>query len=405
MRDLADITEIEAYCKKAFTPALIEVEINEITTEIDLSNVISTFVNKAENKVQNSYLFGSLLCYAVPRTPYQISLFTTFLKKEKEAGDLINYNNGVTLHSTVIQKEDRNALNNFIDVSVARSLSKSPNNIDHSYPQDEEFCMMFLGNKEVFPNVEIPHELMHALGLEHTFEEKEHPNKEHIFREGSTKNYMDYNNKKKTTFKWQWDILRSSKYLKILILILTLFLSSCRVMNNKELQEISCKCNDSITQEDKRLPIPPPERVKNDSLDVYIIKETDISYIKYINYLKTNQRRVIEYDLEGNIKSSRLSIPYNPIGREFIFDEQGNIKEVINHDEGWKICAFQVFAIAKKYAGNNYDKEEPLWRVYRDKYKGKRAWLAMYKNKHYKWVYLYINSDTGKIMRKSNKEL
>ena len=253
--------------------------------------------------------------------------------------------------------------------------------------------------------MEIPHELMHALGLEHTFEEKNHPNKEHIFSKGNTKNYMDYNNTKETTFKWQWDILRSSKYLKILILILTLFLSSCRVMSNKELQEISCKCNDSITQEDKRLPIPPPERVKNDSLDVYIIKETDISYIKYINYLKTNQRRVIEYDLEGNIKSSRLSIPYNPIGREFIFDEQGNIKEIINHDEGWKICAFQVFAIAKKYAGNNYDKEEPLWRVYRDKYKGKKAWLAMYKNRHYKWVYLYINNDTGKIMRKSNKEL
>lgn len=33
---------------------------------------------------------------------------------------------------------------------------------------------------------------MHALGLEHTFEEKDHPNKEHIFREGSTENYMDY---------------------------------------------------------------------------------------------------------------------------------------------------------------------------------------------------------------------
>ena len=252
--------KIEAYCKKAFTPALIEVEINEITTEIDLSNVISTFVNKAENKVQNSYLLGSLLCYAVPRTPYQISLFTTFLKREKEAGDLINYNNGVTLHSTVIQKEDRNALNNFIDVFVARSLSKSPNNIDHSYPQDEEFCMMFLANDpyKIQPSVEIPHEVMHALGLEHTFEEKEHPNKEHIFRKGSTKNYMDYDNTKETTFKWQWDILRNSKYLKMLILILTLFLSSCRVMSNKELQEISCKCNDTIIQEDKKLPIPPP---------------------------------------------------------------------------------------------------------------------------------------------------
>ena len=110
--------------------------------------------------------------------------------------------------------------------------------------------------------MKIPHELMHALGLEHTFEEKDHPNKEHIFREGSTENYMDYNNTKETTFKWQWDILRSSKYLKMLILILTLFLSSCRVMSNKELQEISCKCNDSITQEDKRLPIPPPESSK-----------------------------------------------------------------------------------------------------------------------------------------------
>ena len=244
--------------------------------------------------------------------------------------------------------------------------------------------------------MEIPHELMHALGLEHTFEEKEHPNKEHIFREGSTKNYMDYDNTKETTFKWQWDILRSSKYLKMLILILTLFLASCRVMNNRELQEISCKCNDTIIQEDKRLPIP-PERVKNDSIDSYTTGEGP--YTKYTYYLKESTQKMVDYDLEGNIKQSYFSVPYEFIGREFIFDDQGNIKEVINHDEGWKICAFQVFAIAKKYAGNNYDKEEPLWRVYRDKYKGKRAWLAMYKNKHYKWVNLYIDKDNGRILK------
>ena len=405
MRDLADITEIKANCKKAFTPALIEVEINEIKKEIDLSNVISTFVNKAENKVQNSYLLGSLLCYAVPRTPYQISLFTTFLKREKEAGDLINYNNGVTLHSTVIQKEDRNALTNFIDVSVARSLSKSPNNIDHSYPQDEEFCMMFLANDpyKIQPSVEIPHELMHALGLEHTFEEKEHPNKEHIFRKGSTENYMDYDNTKETTFKWQWDILRKSPYVKLLILAFSLLFTSCRTMSHKEIQEVSCVCNDSITQEDKKLPIPPPEGVKNDSLDVYIIKETDISYIKYINYLKTNQRRVIEYDLEGNIKSTRLSIPYNPIGREFIFDDQGNIKEVINHDEGWKICAFQALAIAKKRAGNNYYHKkvtDPLWQVRKTRLKDKRMWVVHYSNRKFKTISLYIDKDTGKIVKR-----
>ena len=144
----------------------------------------------------------------------------------------------------------------------------------------------------------------------------------------------------------------------------------------------------------------PPERVKNDSLDITVSRSSTKFYTKFIDYIKINQRKMIDYDLEGNIKQT-----YEFIGRSFIFDEQGNIKEVINHDEGWKICAFQVFAIAKKYAGNNYYKEEPLWRVYRDKYKGKRAWLAMYKNRRYKWVYLYINSDTGKIMRKSNKEL
>ena len=399
IKKIVEKQKIEDFCKRAFTPALIEVEINEITTEIDISNVISTFVNKAENKVQNSYLFGSLLCYAVPRTPYQISLFTTFLKKEKEAGDLINYNNGVTLHSTVIQKEDRNALNNFIDVFVARSLSKSPNNIDHSYPQDEEFCMMFLANDpyKIQPSVEIPHELMHALGLEHTFEEKEHPNKEHIFRKGSTENYMDYDNTKETTFKWQWDILRKSPYVKLLILIFTLLFSSCKVMSDKELQTISCVCNDSITQEDKKLPIPPLERIKNDSIDSYTTGKGP--YTKYTYYLKESTQKMVDYDLEGNIKQSYFSVPYEFIGREFIFDEQGNIKEVINHDEGWKICAFQVFAIAKKYAGNNYHKEEPLWQLYRDKYKGKKAWKINYKNRRFKWRTLYIDKDNGRILK------
>ena len=403
IKKIVEKQKIEDFCKRAFTPALIEVEINEITTEIDISNVISTFVNKAENKVQNSYLFGSLLCYAVPRTPYQISLFTTFLKKEKEAGDLINYNNGVTLHSTVIQKEDRNALNNFIDVFVARSLSKSPNNIDHSYPQDEEFCMMFLANDpyKIQPSVEIPHELMHALGLEHTFEEKEHPNKEHIFRKGSTENYMDYDNTKETTFKWQWDILRKSPYVKLLILIFTLLFSSCKVMSDKELQTISCVCNDSITQEDKKLPIPPLERIKNDSIDSYTTGKGP--YTKYTYYLKESTQKMVDYDLEGNIKQSYFSVPYEFIGREFIFDEQGNIKEVINHDEGWKICAFQALAIAKKRAGNNYYHKkvtDPLWQVRKTRLKGKRMWVVHYSNRKFKTISLYIDKDTGKIVKR-----
>lgn len=43
--------------------------------------------------------------------------------------------------------------------------------------------------------MKIPHELMHALGLEHTFAEdtKKDQNKKHIFNKGATRNYMDYN--------------------------------------------------------------------------------------------------------------------------------------------------------------------------------------------------------------------
>ena len=428
MRDLADITEIKAYCKKAFEAPLIDIEINEISTEIDISNIKTNFYNRngrvilfEENEktkiiepfVKNKEILATLFYCAISRKSNQLNLFTTFLKNSDEneivQGGDIHYHNGYTWESNKLLYTPKQNLESIADLLAipVLNITKEEMATRTKVTNNEAICMMFLANKEIYTDVEIPHELMHALGLAHTFDEegRYHRNRKHLFSKYKTNNYMDYSRNKKTTFKWQWDILRKSPYVKLLILAFSLLFSSCRVMSDKEIQAISCICNDTITQEDKRLPIPPPERVKNDSLDIYIIKETDISYIKYINYLKTNQRRVIEYDLEGNIKSSRLSIPYNPIGREFIFDEQGNIKEVINHDEGWKICAFQALAIAKKYAGKNYYKENPLWRLYRDGYDGKRAWLAMYKNRHYKWVYLYINSDTGKIMRKSNKEL
>ena len=108
---------------------------------------------------------------------------------------------------------------------------------------------------------------------------------------------------------------------------------------------------------------------------------------------------MIYYDLEGNIQKSFLSVPNEFIGRSFVFDKQGNIKEVINHDEGWKICAFQVFAIAKKYAGNNYYKKDPIFQLCKDKYKGKEVWKISYKNKRYRWRSLYIDKNNGRILK------
>ena len=56
-------------------------------------------------------------------------------------------------------------------------------------------------------------------------------------------------------------------------------------MSSKEIQEVSCKCNDTITQEDKRLPIPPTEIVKNDSIESYTTGYGN-PYVKYIHYIK-----------------------------------------------------------------------------------------------------------------------
>ncbi len=35
-----------------------------------------------------------------------------------------------------------------------------------------------------------------------------------VFNKGATDNYMDYTNARFSTWKWQWDILRASKYAK-----------------------------------------------------------------------------------------------------------------------------------------------------------------------------------------------
>ena len=423
---------IETYCKKAFEASLIDIEINEIKTPIDISNIKTNFYNRngrvilfEENEktkviepfVKNKEILATLFYCAISRKSNQLNLFTTFLKNSDEneivQGGDIHYHNGYTWESNKLLYTSKQSLESIADLLAipVLNITKEEMATRTKVTNNEAICMMFLANKEIYTDVEIPHELMHALGLPHTFYEDQFVNNQkHLFSKYKTNNYMDYSRNKKTTFKWQWDILRKSPYLKLLILAFTLLFTSCRTMSNKELQEISCKYNDSITQEDKKLPIPPPERVKNDSLDISISngwyqKDWCESYLKYIDNLKTKERKIIYYDLNGNIKQVITFFPNERIGREFIFDDQGNIKEIINHDEGWKICAFQAMAIAKKYAGKNYYKENPLWRLYRDGYDGKRAWLAMYKNRHYKWVYLYINSDTGKIMRKSNKEL
>lgn len=56
----------------------------------------------------------------------------------------------------------------------------------------------------------IMHEIMHALGLNHTFSAKA----KHTFTAKKTKNYMDYSGSKEFTWKWQWSKLHTYRFLK-----------------------------------------------------------------------------------------------------------------------------------------------------------------------------------------------
>ncbi len=60
------------------------------------------------------------------------------------------------------------------------------------------------------------HEIMHALGLKHTFTEGEEGDlgKKHVFKLKSSTNYMDYKKRKEFTWKWQWEKLHNYSHLK-----------------------------------------------------------------------------------------------------------------------------------------------------------------------------------------------
>ncbi|GAF05421.1 hypothetical protein [Saccharicrinis fermentans] len=83
-------------------------------------------------------------------------------------------------------------------------------------------ALMFLGNNAehlkipVTPKTELPHELMHCLGLPHVFlQPKDNTYLPfHYFNKTSTDNYMDYGNTVKHTFHFQWEMMHLSKFSK-----------------------------------------------------------------------------------------------------------------------------------------------------------------------------------------------
>ena len=62
------------------------------------------------------------------------------------------------------------------------------------------------------------HEVLHSMGLEHTFESKniiptgmtttDAPDGKYTFKKGVTDNILDYASGRKSSMEWQWEIIR-----------------------------------------------------------------------------------------------------------------------------------------------------------------------------------------------------
>ena len=64
------------------------------------------------------------------------------------------------------------------------------------------------GDPTSFKNYMLAHEILHTLGLRHSFYEQEEESniyKKIMYEQGKTENLMDYKGDKYSTFKWQWE--------------------------------------------------------------------------------------------------------------------------------------------------------------------------------------------------------
>ena len=268
--------------------------------------------------------------------------------------------------------------------------------------------LLFLGNNDKIPSFDIPHEVLHGLELEHSFDSKN----TYTFKEGETQNYMDYKplsknkedfaKEKHYTYKWQWELARASKLIEkqlpLFSLLLFFLLLSC-----KTYKSVSCEYDYFPTKDemvlDSNLLRKSVDLGKEKVINKHIkmrVNKTIKGYTKYIDIdtLGIELNRFVVYTPSKKIDYTFFSLgPY--IGKEYHFDENGNVTKVIDNDEGFAICWQQALFIAKKYAG----KDAFEWMIGKDFYKKRNAWEIYYRKDKTPY-FLVIDAQTGEIVRK-----
>ncbi|WP_271783476.1 type VI secretion system tube protein TssD [Aquimarina algiphila] len=223
---IIDKAKLSDYFKKSLNPALIDVDFANPTAELLDIPAIKAMTSKAVAATTDK----SAIKDKKAMTHYVKNIESAFLDKdtilytEKDKNNFVQNLHGLKNYMDAKQSKNKG----FDEVYVYFTNLKCGifGGETVSYNNGVSFTgqgvsLMFLKNLENQPSVEVPHEVMHALGLPHTFQKKDsknnvviNPSQKHTFTMGSTDNYMDYKNTKKHTFKHQWEKLYKNKYVK-----------------------------------------------------------------------------------------------------------------------------------------------------------------------------------------------
>ena len=208
----------------------------------------------------------------------------------------------------------------------------------------------------------------------------------------------------KSIFKWQWELARASEWIakqKIFlpIILLLLLLISCQ-----SYKSVSCEYDYFPTKDEMVLDsvlfakygnLVQKAKVNN-HIKMRIDKEKD-GFTKYIDIdtLDIELNRFVVYTPSKKINYTFYSSGPN-IGKEYHFDENGNVIKVIDNDEGFVICWQQALFIAKKYAGRKAFE----WMIGKEIGEDDRNYWEIYYRKNKTPYYLIIDAQTGEIVRK-----
>lgn len=195
-----------------------------------------------------------------------------------------------------------------------------------------------------------------------------------------------------------------------------LLLSSCTTI--KGIKEVPCHLVDTISQRDLHLDttyhITAGDRDTVCNTDRYLEEimqfenEVGVKYLRAVTDKEHHIKSVYAYDNDRNLLYCNFEFisdsDYNSvvIGREYKFNSQEDITEIINHEEGYSICCEQAMYIGERYSKRKASKEYPIRILDRGKWQRRKVWEYHFTNRKKLYKMLVIDGNNGKILKKKN---